>query len=167
MTYAEDSFESFCNRYYSSVFDYVRRRVASIEDAEDLTNEIFLTCMLHFGDYDPLRGAHSTWLFAVVRSRLCNYYRSLRFNVSLDTLQSPAAGDDVDWQLVLMREQLSDALAQLPENQRNIVQMRYFGGYSAKEIGKHCDMTPSNVRVNLSRALRKMQTYLQEDTALF
>ena len=56
---------------------------------------------------------------------------------------------------------LYHAIEHLPERQREIVMMQYFGGLGQKEIAKVLHMTPENVRVSAHRAKKQMKNYME------
>ena len=58
------------------------------------------------------------------------------------------------------RDMLADAIATLPEKYQMIVVLKFFGEKQGEEIAKIMDMTAVNVRVTLSRALKKINEYL-------
>lgn len=159
-------FEQFYSRYYCQVLLYVMKKVGNRETAEDLTAEIFLYCYSHYDDYDSEKSALSTWLYLKVNSRIKNYYRDRKESVDISELENQLAGDDTDMSRSLYLEQLrdfvADALETLPERQQRIVILRYFRDKSSAEIAEIMEMTPGNVRVQLSRALDKLQNALQE-----
>lgn len=77
-------FEEMYRRYYASVYKYIYEKVSHRQEAEDLTNEVFLSCLKHFKRFDSSRASAATWLFAITRNRLKNYYRDKKSMVSVD-----------------------------------------------------------------------------------
>ncbi len=154
------SYEDFYAQNYSRVLYYVKGKLASPEEAEDLTSEVFLYCYSHYSDYDPAKSSLTTWLYLVVNSRLKNYYRDHVATCDLEEISFTLSDDTVDLDRGVYLEQLHSALmaalAQLPERQRQIVMMRYFENKSGEEIAERLGITPGNVRVLLSRAVDKL-----------
>lgn len=161
------SFEEIYNRYYLSVYLYLFKRLQHQQDAEDLTNDVFVACYKNFWRYDPERASLATWIFVIASNRLKNYYRAQKNVASLDDMEGdePAAVDDLEHAVLLeeARGMIREALRNLSEQQRKIVLMRYFNGMNSTEIGAKMGLTSGNVRVLLSRILAKLKTYLENN----
>lgn len=155
-------YEEFYTQNYSRVLYYVRGKISSAEDAEDLTSEVFLYCYSHYDDYDPDKSSLTTWLYLIVNSRVKNYYRDhvsfADYESVSETLQDHSIDLDEGVYLEQLHAALMDAIGQLPERQQTIVKMRYFENRSGEEIAQCLGITPGNVRVLLSRALNKLSS---------
>lgn len=154
-------FDEVYQSYFHSVCAYVRTKIGNAHDAEDLTEDAFVYCYRRYADYDPEKSALSTWLYLIVNSRIKNYYRDRKEAVDLEELAPVLADDAPKMEQVVYLQQLRDMLAgalqTLPERQREIVVQRYFGQKSTAEIAEKLGLSEGNVRVLLSRALRKME----------
>lgn len=148
-------------KYYEIVFRYIHRKIDNYHDAQDLTSEAFTYCYQHYHDYDPEKSAVSTWLYLVVNSRIKNYYRDKKTMVDVDALDGILTDDRIDMDACICLEQirarLSDAIAHLPERQRQAVILRYFGNCSGAEIAARLGTTQGNARVILNRALKQLE----------
>lgn len=71
-----DSFESFYAQYAQQVHRYLYRKIGNVQDAEDLTADIFEYCYRQFNTFDPQKASIKTWLYVIVNSRYKNYLRS-------------------------------------------------------------------------------------------
>jgi len=158
-------FEELYNQYYTKIFLYIKNKINNIQDAEDLTSEAFIYCYNHYDDYDPTKSALTTWLYLIVNSRLKNYYRDHKEHTDIGALENLLSDDRSDMDRGIYLEQLREVLARaiktLPEKQQQIVVLRYFKNKDSNEIAEILDMTPGNVRVQLSRALDKMEKQCQ------
>lgn len=153
-------YEEFYTQNHSRVLHYVKGKLISPEEAEDLTSEVFLYCYSHYDSYDPSKSSLTTWLYLVVNSRLKNYYRDHVPAADFEEVAITLSDDTVDLDRGIYLEQLHSALmtalAQLPERQRQIVMLRYFENKSGEEIAQRLGISPGNVRVLLSRAVDKL-----------
>jgi len=70
------NFEQLFQQYYPRIYNYLRYRVASQEDAEDLANIVFERAYVHRESFNPAKGAFSTWLFRIAHNTLANYHRA-------------------------------------------------------------------------------------------
>ncbi len=155
-------FEDFYSDNYSRVLYYVRNKIGSNEDAEDLVSEVFLYCYNHYSDYDPEKSSITTWLYLIVNNRVKNYYRDhvtyADYEVVSQTMQDERIDLDQGVYLEQLHSFLLKAISKLPERQQKIVKMKYFEDLSSEEIAEKLGITPGNVRVLLSRALNKLST---------
>ncbi len=159
-------FEQIYMEYYLRLIKYVRKRVSSMQDAEDIVQETFAALYRNFDRYDPEKASLSTWVYVAVNNRLKNYYRDKKINVSLDDDENPIdiADENLIEQAVEfeeMRQELFRAIDQLSEREQKIVRDTYFAKKSSNDIADEMGMTPVNVRVICSRALKKLLKILQ------
>ena len=63
-------------QYYKRIYNYVYGQFLHRETAEDLTDDVFLAALEHYGGYDPARGSVHTWLSAIAHNRVVNYRAS-------------------------------------------------------------------------------------------
>lgn len=120
--------------YGSRLFGFIRTRVPSEEEAEDILQDVWL----QFSSQPELEAIESVsgWLFRVARNRITDRYRKKRTD-SLDELRMTEAEEEAEWswyellaadtedpeseQLrALFRETLAEALSELPANQRSV-----------------------------------------------
>lgn len=154
-------YEVFYSENYGRVLYYVKNKISSVEDAEDLTSEVFMYCYTHYDDYDPQKSSITTWLYLIVNSRIKNFYRDhnvtyVDYEAVSETLQDQSLDLDEGVYLEQLHGVIMKAIKSLPERQQKIVMMRYFENCSSEEIAGRLGITPGNVRVLLSRALDKL-----------
>lgn len=158
----KQSFEMFYDANYSKVVRYIWTKLGNQQDAEDLAGEVFLYCYSHYEEYDPEKSSLTTWLYLIVNSRLKNHYRDTKTFVDLEDVVGVLPDDSVDMDscvyLEQLKTQMAQALQQLPERQRRIVMLRYFEDRSSSEIAQIMNMSSVNVRVQMSRALDRLET---------
>ena len=130
-----------------------------------MCSEAFFYCFDHYDSYDPEKSSVSTWLYLVINSRLKNYYRDKKHHVDIDELQNILPDDSDSMEQAVYLQQLRDLLARaiesLPETQQKIVIMSYYQQKTSAQIAEELGMTPGNVRVQLSRALDKLEKQCQ------
>lgn len=154
-------YEDFYRDNYGRVLYYVKNKINSVEDAEDLAGEVFMYCYSHYDDYDPEKSSITTWLYLIVNSRIKNFYRDhnvtyVDYEVVSETMQDQSIDLDEGVYLEQLHGALMKAIKNLPERQQKIVMLRYFENCSSDEIAAQLGISPGNVRVLLSRALDKL-----------
>lgn len=167
MGYCEENltFDSFYNEYYNQVYWYIYKKINNTEDAQDLAGDVFCSCYKNFEKYDPQKSSITTWLYVIVNNRLKNYYRDRKTNVSIDDDFDEsyfAVEDNMEQAVVLeeYRELLANAISAMPEKYQLIIILKFFGEKHSEEIAEIMDMSAINVRVTLSRALKKINEHL-------
>jgi RNA polymerase sigma-70 factor (ECF subfamily) len=165
MAESENTYENAYNIYYSKILGYFSRKVNSYEDAEDLTSEVFLYCYKNWHTFDARKASAGTWIFLIAKSRYKNYLRDRKMVVPIDEFEdciidASASMEDAMY-MDYVRSKLFDALVQLTERQRYIVVMRYFKGKTVEQIANTLKISPNNVRVQQSKALKRMKHIME------
>jgi RNA polymerase sigma-70 factor (ECF subfamily) len=150
-------------RYSSLVYPLALRILGHSQDAEDLTQDIFLT-LWRSRNYNPSRGSLSSYLTTLTRSRSIDKLRSrgTKFKFfqrwgQLITAESPALSP-VEWASFHQRsEQVNVALAQLPPTQRQVLELAYFEGLSQSEIAQKLETPLGTVKTWSRQGLLNMQ----------
>lgn len=158
--------EHLMQSYGESLFQYVVKHTDTREDAEDIVQEIFLSCYKYRNKFDETRCNEHAWLYILAKNRLKNYYRDKKTAVSLEEqVVEPDSGIDYAEQVVhtmACRELTAKALQQLDERAQKIIVLRFFQGKSHDEIAELMKLNTGNVRVIQSRALKAMEEYLKD-----
>jgi RNA polymerase sigma-70 factor (ECF subfamily) len=155
-----DSFGELVARQRPGLVRYLQRRTASVEDAEDITQETFVRAYLKLGQFNS-QWRFSTWLFTIAKKLAINYYR--RQQVAPAWYMPRSAVERPDDRLVSNEESMNlwSAARSLPASQYEAMWLRYSEGMSVEQIARL--MKKSKVcarvllyrgRVNLARQLR-------------
>jgi len=160
-----DAFAVLYNRYVDQVYRYVRARVSNEADAQDITAQAFMAALSAIKRYDPNRASLSTWLIGIARHKMMDFFRR-RTNVSLEQVAEakqpgPSVHDLVRQRLDL--DAVRQALAQLPAERAEVIQLRLISGLSTAETAKAMGRTPGSVKMLLLRALRDLRGLLGVD----
>jgi RNA polymerase sigma factor (sigma-70 family) len=133
----------------SQLRTFIRRRVPNEADAEDLLQDVFYEVIAAYRLMEPIKH-WSAWMFRVARNRIIDRFRRKRLETSdndpvaiseegeelrlQDVLPSPDAGPAAAYAHRVLAEELEEALAELPEQQREVFLAHEVEGYSFKEI---------------------------------
>jgi RNA polymerase sigma factor (sigma-70 family) len=136
--------------------------------AEDVIQEAFMRVWSHADSFDATRGSLRSWLLTTVRNRAINCLRD-RAGVEGQKLELSGelpihgAGSD-PWRDVpesLEGQTVREALANLPPDQRQVVELAYYGGYTQREIAAMVGIPLATVKVRTWMALEKLSSYFQ------
>jgi RNA polymerase sigma factor (sigma-70 family) len=152
------------------LFDFIRRRVRTEADAEDILGDVFYQMVASYSVTEPIEKMAS-WLMTVARNKIIDWYRkrkpesflqpayesALPLNLE-DILYDPGQNPDVLYERSLLWTELANALEDLPDEQRDVFVMHELEGKSFKEIA---EITGEPVNTLLSRK-RYAVLYLRE-----
>jgi RNA polymerase sigma factor (sigma-70 family) len=156
------------------LFDFIRRRVRTEEDAEDILSDVFYQLISSYSVTEPIEKMTS-WLFTVARNKIIDWYRkkrpeslprdlndpSLPLNLE-DILYDPTQNPDQVYARSLVWTELAEALDELPEEQKQVFVMHELEGKSFKEIAEITG-EPQNTLLSRKRyAVLYLREQLQE-----
>jgi RNA polymerase sigma-70 factor, ECF subfamily len=152
---------------YAPVAMAVAVRVVSDRDvAEDLVHDAFVAVWQKIERFDPSRGNLRSWLLTIVRNRAIDRLRGARPSIEVGEADEQSllrTGPNPTWEEAVRRSsaaQLRDALAQLPEEQRQAVELAYFGGRTYREIAVLTGVPQGTASGRLRLALAKLRDSL-------
>jgi RNA polymerase sigma-70 factor, ECF subfamily len=148
---------------YRQVLRFVRRRVALPQDADDVTQEVFLDMASSLAAAAEAAPPTLGWLYTVARRRLADEARrrARSRSVSLEVVTPPEAPADAYGGLVARA--LDAALANLPEGQRRVVLERLIQGRSFSEIAKSVGATEEACRMRFMRGLQQLRREFEQE----
>ena len=160
------SFETIFYRHYDRVYGLLFRLLGSRQEAEDVTQEVFLK--LYSQSFDRRRDHNlSAWLYRVATNMGYNHIRSRQRRWSRDKVLVPdnseGQGDPVEAAAKSEdRDRVRAALAQLPERQTQMLLLRQMG-FSYAELAGCFDLSPSSVGTLLARASEAFRKVYEGD----
>jgi len=159
------AFEELVNRYKKSVFTIVYRIIGQYQEAEDITQEVFLIVYEKLYQFDVGK-KFAPWIHRIAVNTTIPALRKKKkvVNVMFDEtyIQDNVTGSDLDDpQVIFERNELSsfinEVIMELPENYRIIIALRYQMDYSNGEIAEVLGISKENVEVKVHRARKAMR----------
>ena len=89
-----DAWEQIVQSYHRRIYNVCYRFTGTADDAEDLTQEVFIKMYRTLASYDVERGAFVTWLTTLARNLLVDHFRKSRMERATDSLDAPPAADE-------------------------------------------------------------------------
>jgi RNA polymerase sigma-70 factor (ECF subfamily) len=154
-----DLFRHFAPR----VKAFLMKSGASESLAEECTQEVMATLWRKAHLFDPARASVATWIFTIARNRKIDALRKQRRPEPEDLPWGPEAEPDQEDVLALQQEseRLGQALAQLPEKQRELIMKAYFGDLSHSEIAEQTGLPLGTIKSRIRLALEKLRHELK------
>jgi RNA polymerase sigma factor (sigma-70 family) len=144
----------------TTVLSYLQRLVGR-DDAEDVLQRVFYEVWRHNGRYDPSRSL-AGWVLGIARNRAIDHLRRQRNTaVALETLDDLPGADGRELAERYARaHEVRSALIRLPVEQREVLVLAYFGGYTQSEISRRLDLPLGTVKARAFRGLRRLAELL-------
>ena len=157
-----DAFEVLYQRYARSVFGLALRRLGDRDRAEEAVQETFSSVWRSAYTYDRDRGAGSTWLYAVARNAIADRGRARR-EPPAETPDEPSAEpgplERVEQGWIAWR--VHSAVAELPEQERTLLELAYWSGLSQSEIAEYLGVPLGTVKTRTRSALARLADALE------
>lgn len=147
-------------RYFAPrVKAFLMKSGASETLAEECTQEVMATLWRKAHMFDPSRASVATWIFTIARNRKVDMLRKQRRPEPEDLPWGPEQEPDQADVMTLQQEtaRLSQALAQLPQKQRELVEKAYFGDLSHSEIAAETGLPLGTIKSRIRLALEKLR----------
>jgi RNA polymerase sigma-70 factor, ECF subfamily len=134
--------------------------------AEDAVQEGFLTAWRTAAGFDSNRGKASTWLLTLVHRRAVDVVRREERRRADVLDDAPIAAGDATDESVEVREErrrVQAALAQLPPDQREALELAYYGGFTQAELAERLGVPLGTIKSRMFTALSRLRDLLTED----
>ncbi len=168
-----EAFERLYRRYAPSAFGLASRVTRQPVLAEDVVQDAFLALWRGPEAYDPARGPFRTFLLSLVHHRAVDVVRReerLRRRTERAQNLEPVRGEDVaedvieEAHLRVRREEVRQALEGLPSEQRQVIELAYFGGSTQSQIAETLGIPIGTVKTRTLAAMRKLRRALHPET---
>lgn len=158
-----EAFEELYEAHFNKIYRYIMLRVRNQEEAEDLTQQVFLKSWESIGSYKWKGVPFSSWLFRIAHNQVVDHQRKMNKERSLPLEEAETkSGDDPVKQTEqkMKLEQLAKACEQLTDAQQEVISLRFAGGLSVAETAKAVNRSEGAVKVMQHDALVKLRKIL-------
>jgi len=145
--------------YYPMIYNYIYYRVLHRETAEDLTSDVFYKALAFAASFDKRKASYKTWLFTIAHNIVVNNYRSRKNILPLDDFDRIPMENSIEDTVETSEDyrQLYDLLKTLPEREREVIALRFWGDMTYKEIATRIGMREKSVSSMMSRLVGKLR----------
>ncbi len=152
--------EKIYRDYHGKVFGYIRSKINSVQDAEDITADVFVKAFEKLDSFDESKASLSTWIYTITRNTLTDYFRTRKVLAEIpETLEDDSSVEN-DVCNAEMLEILANALETLDERERDIIILRFYSGKTLKEITAQMGISYAYGKVLQNKALEKLRNFL-------
>jgi len=146
--------------YYDKIARYVYVHIGNKEEAEDIAGEVFLKALQSLESYREQGVPMQGWLFRIAHNLTVDYLRKMnkRRTVPIDSVvlqgnDNPANTAEKNIEF----ERVSEAMQELTTEQREVINLRFFGGLTSKEVGGVLGKSDGAVREMQRAAIEKLR----------
>lgn len=151
-----EAFSKLYETVYKDLYKFALYTLKNTYDAEDIVSETVIAAWQEIPRLRREEAFHS-WIFRILTNKCKKRLKQYREK----TVQIQEEHLCEEWD-VCQELDVRKAFFQLSDEERLILSMNLFGGYSSKEIGKELKMKDNTVRTKQRRALKKMEVCLRE-----
>ncbi len=163
---SQAAMEVLVRRYYKMIFAYLYRKTADYHLSLDLTQETLIKMLKSLQMYKD-QGKFANWLMTIAAHTCKDYYRSRQYreqhNAQLQFDNKSEIGDNIEdlFSHKAEREQVINAIQELPESQREAIILRYYHDLKVCEIAEVTHSNEAAVKSRLFQGLAKLKRILQ------
>ena len=165
------AFKQIYSRFSQVTYNLALRILKDKEDAEEVVQEIFLQIWNKAYSYDPGRGAVSTWVVNIARSRSIDKLRTVGYRNKNVEIDEEKVNSNFDLSRTIedrdeSKQVIRQALNSLPEKQRAAIELVYFGGLThleaAEELEEPVGTIKTRIRLGVMKLKDKIMPYIEE-----
>lgn len=161
-----EEFEELYEQYFNKIYNHIYFRVHNSHTADDLTSQVFIKVLEKFHTYDSTKSQLSTWLYTIANNIIVDHFRKNKKVIitTIDNTCFSLKDPSIDIQKDVLNNEnnqyLLNALSELSDVQKNLISLKFWGGFNNREIAKLTDLSESNVGVILHRSLKILKKKL-------
>ena len=163
------AFDRFYSLYFARAFGVALRVLLDEDQAQEVTQEVFLQLWQQAHRFDAARGSTSAWVRRVAFARAVDRSQARQAAIARDARYA-AASQLVDYDMVVEQAVLKEEAATLRRSvlrlatlQRESVVLAFYAGLSTMEISQHLGVKQSTVKTRIRDGLRKLSAELRTD----
>ena len=166
-----DALATLYDRYGRRVFALAVRILSDSVSSEEVTQDIFMSVWRRGATYTSKKGKFTTWLFSIAHNRTIDELRKRRrdrsrINDDIDDHLNLESGDISPAEATVAQSEYAKvraAMENLPEEQKNVVELSYFKGLTQTEIATKTGQPLGTVKTRMRLALKKLRKALSAE----
>ena len=147
-------FAELYENYFERVYAYALRRVASRQEAEDVTSDVFHQALANIGKFEWRGAPFSAWLFRIAANATADKWRK---QAREEGNPGKEASEEFDFESSAEQARLFRLVKQLPAEQRLVIEMRFAEEKSIREIAQAIGKTEGSVKQLQFRGIQNLR----------
>ena len=161
------AFEKLVDQYGNLIWSIARRYLSNQTEAEDAVQEVFIAIWKSAGRFDPNKASEITFVSMIARRRLIDHVRKIYRHKKLEPIDDCFDDDALQTKSILDQSTdvkiISEAINQFAEEDKELLSLSIYQGYSHTEISKLMNIPLGTVKTKLRRNLIKLREAFNQD----
>lgn len=161
------AFEKLVDQYGNLIWSIARRYLSNQTEAEDAVQEVFIAIWKSAGRFDPNKASEITFVSMIARRRLIDHVRKIYRHKKLEPIDNCFDDDALQTKSILDQSTdvkiISEAINQFAEEDKELLSLSIYQGYSHSEISKLMNIPLGTVKTKLRRNLIKLREVFNQD----
>jgi len=162
------AFAHLYRAYLDRIYRYVYYRVGSIQEAEDLTEAVFMNAWKAIGGYQQKGRPFQAWLYRIASNAIVDNHRARRWIDPSTPSEELPTGEEASPEVAVLASEDTEALRSgirsLPEEAQQVIVLRFIEGFSHAQVADILGKTEGACRVIQHRALSALREHLNGGT---
>jgi RNA polymerase sigma-70 factor (ECF subfamily) len=166
----QQAFAGLYEAHFERIYRYIYLKMGDREEAEDMTQQVFLSALRSVGSFKYQGTPFTAWLFRIAHNQIVDHFRRktrrpVTFEID-DAVPSAAAGPEAMAELSLNMAQVARATQRLTSAQQEVISLRFAGGLSIEETARAMGKNPGAIKALQHAAvlaLRKLLVVSDDD----
>jgi len=159
-----ERFGALYDKYYEQIFRFIFQRLDDKEQAFDVTQQTFLKALNSLHKYEYRGVPFASWLYRIASSEVNNLFRAEKAQrtINIDSVNVYHIIEEIqESKIDKYHDKIVDIISGLPEDELQLIEMRFFEKRAFKEIAGILDMTENNAKVKTYRILDKLKKMIK------
>jgi RNA polymerase sigma-70 factor (ECF subfamily) len=161
-----EHFGPLYDKYYKQIFGYIYQRMDCKDSAFDLTSQVFLKALTNIEKYEYKGVPFASWLYRIAHSEVMQSFRTKKnlrtINADISDLRNICEEVEQEY-MEEYKSVLMTVIKNLPEDDVQLIELRFFEKRPFKEIAEILSLTETNAKVKLYRILEKVKKTLTKN----
>ncbi|MCW3072212.1 MAG: rpoE [Bacteroidetes bacterium] len=159
-----ERFAALYDKYYEQIFRFIYQRVDDKEQAFDATQQTFMKAISNLPKYEFRGVPFASWLYRIASSEVNNLFRAQKAQrtVNIESVSVYHIIEEIqESKIDEYHDKIVDIISELPEDELQLIEMRFFEKRAFKEIAEILDITENNAKVKTYRILDKLKKMIK------
>lgn len=161
-----ENFGPLYDKYYKQIFGYIYQRMDCKDTAFDVTSQVFLKALNNLSKYEYKGVPFASWLYRIAHSEVMQSFRNKKnqrtINADISDLRNICEEVEQEY-MEEYKSILMSVIKDLPEDDLQLIELRFFEKRQFKEIAEILSLTETNAKVKLYRILDKVKKTLTKN----
>ncbi len=148
------------DKYYEQIFRFIYQRLDDKEQAFDVTQQVFVKALEKLPKYEYKGVPFSSWLYRIASNEVINLFRAekAKHTVNIDSVNIYGIVEEIqETKIDEYHDKIVGIISELPEDELQLIEMRFFEKRSFKEIAEILQITENNAKVKTYRVIDKLK----------